>query len=284
MAAGEGAVALFRPAEYHRVMFFVLSKVLWFVVNPGNMLLIFLCLGLWLLWTRWWRWGRRLVTLVAVVGVLLAVIPVGSWLFGFLEDRFPAVSEPLARVDGVIVLGGVVDPVMTKARGQVSVGSGVERLLAMARLAKRYPKARIIFTGGSGSLTRQDMKEAHAIPPLLKQLGVDPARVIFEDQSRNTAENAEFSLRLAKPKPGETWLLVTSAFHMPRAVGSFRKVGWAVVPYPVDYSTDGETAASLRFDFATGMGSLAVAIHEYLGLVFYWLDGKTDSLLPSPGG
>ena len=264
-------------------MFFVLSKVLWFVVNPGNMLLVFLGLGLWLLWTRWWRWGRRLVTMVAVAGVLLAVVPVGSWLYGFLEDRFPAISKPLARVDGVIVLGGVVDPVMTKARGQVSVGSGVERLLAMARLAKRYPKARIIFSGGSGSLTNQDMKEAHAIPPLLRQLGVDPARVIFEDQSRNTAENAEFSLRLAKPKPRETWLLVTSAFHMPRAVGTFRKAGWTVVPYPVDYSTDGRKAAPLRFNFASGMGSLAVAIHEYLGLIFYWLDGKTDSLFPAPG-
>lgn len=263
-------------------MFFVLSKILWFVVNPGNMLLLFLCLGLWLLWTRWWRWGRKLLTLVAIAGVLLAVIPVGKMLLGFLEDRFPAIGEPLARVDGVIVLGGVVDPVMTKARGQVSVGSGIERLLAMARLAKRYPKARIIFTGGSGSLTSQDLKEAHAIPPLLKQLGVDPARVTFEDQSRNTAENAQFSYRLAKPKPGETWLLVTSAFHMPRAVGCFRKVGWNVVPYPVNYVTDGETAAPL-FDFARGMKTLAVAIHEYLGLIFYWLDGKTDSLLPSPG-
>ena len=219
--------------------------------------------------------------MVAVAGVLLAVIPVGSWLFGFLEDRFPAFSESPARVDGVIVLGGVVDPVMTKARGQVSVGSGVERLLAMARLAKRHPKARIIFSGGSGSLLHQDMKEAHAIPPLLRQLGVDPARVIFEDQSRNTAENAEFSLRLAKPKPRETWLLVTSAFHMPRAVGSFRQAGWNVVPYPVNYSTSSETAAPL-FDFARGMKTLAAAIHEYLGLIFYWLDGKTDSMFPSP--
>ncbi len=264
-------------------MQFVLSKVLWFVVNPGNMLLMFLCIGLWLLWTRWWRWGRWLVTLVAVAGVLLTVIPVGNWLLGFLEDRFSAISEPPARVDGVIVLGGVVNPVMTKARGQVSVGSGVERLLAMARLAKRYPKARIIFTGGSGSLLHQDLKEAHAISPLLKQLGVDPARVIFEDQSRNTAENAEFSLRLAKPKPPENWLLVTSAFHMPRAVGCFRKAGWNVVPYPVDYATYGETAAPLRFDFAKGMRSLEIAMHEYLGLIFYWLDGKTDSLFPSPG-
>ncbi len=263
-------------------MFFALSKILWFLVNPGNVLLILLCLGLVLLWTRWQRGGRRLVGFVAVVGLTLTILPVGEWLFGPLEDRFPPMNEPPARVDGIIVAGGIVNPVLTHARKQISIGGAVERLFTMAALARQYPRAKVIFTGGSGQLLHQDKKEAWAVVPLVRQLGLDPGRVIFEDQSRNTAENAAFSLPLAKPKAGETWLLVTSAFHMPRAVGSFRQVGWEVTPYPVDYITRGETDPPLQFNFAYGMGSLGGALHEYLGLFFYWLTGKTDELFPAP--
>ncbi len=263
-------------------MFFVLSKVLWFVTNPGNMLLLFLLLGMTLLWTRWRRAGRRLVSAVAVIGVTLAVFPFGGWLVGVLEDRFPAVTTPPARVDGVIVAGGIVDPVLSGDRGQVSVGGAAERLFEMAALAKKYPRARLVFSGGSGSLIYQDRKEAHAVKPLLRQLGIDLKRVIFEDRSRNTAENAAFSYRLVKPKKGEAWLLVTSAFHMPRAVGSFRQAGWEVIPYPVDYMTRGKAELPLQFNFARGLGSLGGALHEFLGLFFYWLNGKTDQLFPGP--
>ncbi|MCH7937040.1 MAG: YdcF family protein [Proteobacteria bacterium] len=263
-------------------MFFVLSKVLWFVTNPGNMLLLFLLLGMTLLWTRWRRAGRRLVSAVAVIGVTLAVFPFGGWLVGVLEDRFPAVTTPPARVDGVIVAGGIVDPVLSDDRGQVAIGGAAERLFEMAALAKKYPRARLVFSGGSGSLIYQDRKEAHAVKPLLRQLGIDLKRVIFEDRSRNTAENAAFSYRLVKPKKGEAWLLVTSAFHMPRAVGSFRQAGWEVIPYPVDYMTRGKAELPLQFNFARGLGSLGGALHEFLGLLFYWLDGKTDQLFPGP--
>ena len=153
----------------------------------------------------------------------------------------------------------------------------------MAVLSRRYPKARLVFSGGSGSLLYQELKEAKAVVPLLRQLGVDEARVIFEDQSRNTAENAVYSYRMVQPKRGETWLLVTSAFHMPRTVGSFRKVGWEVTPYPVDYYTRKTQTLPVHFNFAQRIGSLGGVVHEFLGLLFYWLDGKTDELFPGPG-
>jgi len=105
---------------------------------------------------------------------------------------------------------------------------------------------------------------------------------VFEDASRNTVENAEFSHRLAQPKSGETWLLVTSAFHMPRAVGCFRRAGWNVVAYPVDHSTAGESEPPIQFNFGSGLGGLRAAVHEYLGLFFYWIGGKTDALFPAP--
>jgi len=263
-------------------MFFVLSKIFWFLLKPGNVLLILLVLGVALLWTRWRRLGRWLVSAAAVTGLFLAVVPVGSWMFSALEERFPPLNELPVRVDGIVVAGGVVDPVMTKDRGQASINSAVERLFEMAKLAERYPRAKMVYSGGAGNLFHQDLKEAPLVVALLRQLGVDPGRVIFEDQSRNTAENAVFSRRLAKPKEGETWILVTSAFHMPRAVGSFRRAGWRVTPYPVDYHTLGEEDFPFRFNFAGGVGSLNNALHEYLGLLSYWLNGKTDELFPGP--
>ena len=263
-------------------MFFALSKILWFLVNPGNVLLILLVAGAGLLLTRWRRLGRGLVVAVAAVSLFLAVVPVGSWMFGALEERFPPLNELPVQVDGIIVAGGVVDPVMTKDRGQASVNGAVERLFEMAKLAERYPRAKMVFSGGSGDLLNQELKEAPLVVPLLRQLGVDPGRVIFEDQSRNTAENAIFSRRLAKPKAGEKWLLITSAFHMPRAVGSFRQAGWRVTPYPVDYHTRGDSELPLQFNFTGGVGSLSHALHEYLGLLFYWISGKTDELFPGP--
>ena len=223
-----------------------------------------------------------MVGFVALTGLILAIFPVGKWMYGVLEDRFPPYRSLQAQVDGIIVAGGIVNPVLTVDRGQVSIGGGAERLFAMAALAKKYPQAKLIFTGGSGTLLHQDKKEAHFVGPLLDQLGVAPGRVIFEDQSRNTAENVTFSLPLAKPKAGETWLLVTSAFHMPRAVGAFRKAGWDVTPYPVDYKTRGETEPPLQFNFAHGMGSLGGALHEYVGLLIYRLVGNTDELFPGP--
>ncbi len=263
-------------------MFFTLSKIFWFLVNPGNVLLILLITGVGLLWTRWRRLGRRLVVAVAFVSLFLAVAPVGSWMFGALEDRFPPLSELPVRVDGIIVVGGAVDPVMTRDRGQASVNGAVERLFEMAKLAERYPRAKMVFSGGSGNLLNKDLKEAPIVALLLRQLGVDPGRVVFEDQSRNTVENAVFSYRLAKPRPEETWLLITSAFHMPRAVGSFRQAGWRVTPYPVDYRTRGKEALAFRFNFIFGVSSLNRALHEYLGLLFYWLNGRTGELFPGP--
>lgn len=263
-------------------MFFSASKLLWFLVNPGNLLLIVLCLGVALLWAGWRKAGRWLVTLAAVAGLILAVVPVGKWLQRGLEDRFPQVTVLPATVDGIIIAGGAVDPVLTKDRGQISIGTAGERITEGAALASRYPDAKVIYTGGSGSLFFQELKEARAVTPLFRQLGVRPERLIFEDQSRNTYENAIFSKRIAQPKDGETWLLVTSAFHMPRTVGCFRQAGWKVIPYPVDYATQKDLQPPFYFNFTQGTEAFGRVLHEYLGLLFYWLGGKTDALYPAP--
>lgn len=262
-------------------MFFTLSKVLWFIADPGNLLVILLCLGAVFAWFRWHRWARGVVTITALFALVLAVVPVGEALTRALENRFPRPDGLPQEIGGIIVLGGVLDPVGTTSRGTPALGGAVERLTAFAELAHLYPHATLIFTGGSGSLVRQDLKEADFIAPLLARFGLAPERVKFENQSRNTAENARLSRPLAGEDGKAPWVLITSAFHMPRAVGAFRAAGWRVVPYPVDYNTSVE-AMSLGFNLRSGLGAFAAGTHEFLGLIFYRLTGRSDAWFPAP--
>ncbi len=268
-------------------MFFTLSKLLWIVVRPDTLLLLALVGGAVLQWTRrGLNLGRGLVTLAAVAAVFLAVVPVGRVLIGVLEDRFPPLraGEIAHRVEGIVVLSGVVDTSVTTARGQLALNASAERLTEFAALARRFPEARLVFTGGSGDPFDQTLKEADIVASFITEFGIDPARVTFENQSRNTSENAVMAKALAGPSPDSAWVLVTSAFHMPRAVGAFRHAGWTVVPYPVDYITRGDEDLSPMFNLGGGLGSLSQAIHEWLGLFMYWVTGRSDSPFPGPSG
>ncbi len=263
-------------------MDFILSKILWLAVNPGNLLLIVLTLSLPLLYRRKGAvLGRRLVVGVTLFLLIFAILPVGRWLIVPLEARFPAKPAP-ERVDGIIVLGGFVDTVLSQKTGRVEVGGAVERLFAMIELANRHPKAKIIFSGGSGSVLYPEAREAPLVKQLLQEIGFDANRAIFEDRSRNTHENAVFSKELGQPVAGETWLLVTSAAHMPRAVGCFRRQDWNVSAWPVDYVTDRELHLDLGFNLAGKLGLFGAAIHEWLGLISYAAMDRTSQVFPAP--
>lgn len=266
-------------------LFFILSKVLWYLADPGNVLLVLIVLSAFAVWLARRRLARLAVTLTAVYALLLAFLPAAGSFLIFLEDRFPQPAALPRNVAGVVVLGGMVDQFITDSRGQVAVGGAVERLIAFAGLAERYPEAVLVFSGGSGVLGRQELTEADAVRPLLARLGVDPARVVFEDRSRNTWENAVFSKKAAGPAAaGEgAWILVTSAIHMPRAVGCFRRAGWpSLIPYPVDYAFEKGAAAKMPLTLGAGISAAGEAVHEFLGLVFYWLTKRTDAVIPAP--
>lgn len=266
-------------------MFFVLSKVGWWLVDPGNVLLLGLVAGAALLLfqpTR--RWGRRLILLVAAVSLVVAVVPIGRPMLAYLEARFPPPETLPDEVAGIVVLGGMIQPTLSEHYGRVQLNGNVERLTEGAALAERYPEARLIFTGGAGNLLRPEHREATWAARVLRQLGIPGHRIEIEHESRNTYENAVETLRLAKPQPDERWILVTSAFHMPRAVGCFRAAGWPqVIPYPVDYHTLGPGQSfGLGFSLRGGLNRLSGTLHEFLGLLAYRLTGRTDTLLPAP--
>lgn len=263
-------------------LFFWISKLAWLVVAPDSLLLLLLVTAWLALSLGAPRFGKRLLTLVVAACLVIAFLPVGEWLLAPLETRFPTNPKLPAQVDGIIVLGGSENTRLSPLWNQTELGGGVERDLAFMALARRYPEARLVFTGGSGSMLHQETKAADIAARLFEEQGFATARVIFERESRNTFENALFSKKLIMPKPGEKWLLITTAWHMPRSVGIFRKAGWPVIPYPVDHATAPGRLLRLELSFAGHLGGLATGTSEWLGLLAYYLTGKTSALLPAP--
>ncbi len=264
-----------------QTILFWLSKLVGMAIDLRQPLYIGLVVGIALLWTRWRGTGRILLTAILALQFATAVVPVGESLNVWLEDRIPPPASLPAHIDGIVVLGGDANNKLLQVR-PLSPGGAPMRQVAAADLARRYPLARIVYSGGSGNPLDPTTTDAAGARLLLPALGLDPARVEFEESSRNTFENARNSFELAKPKPGETWLLVTSAFHMPRALGCFRKAGWTVIPYPVGYRTmaEAEVDWSLPRSFDGAFPSIANALSELVGLTaYYWL-GRTDAWLP----
>jgi uncharacterized SAM-binding protein YcdF (DUF218 family) len=264
-------------------MFFPLSKILGFFASPSNLVISIGLLGLLLLPTRFARAGRALAFASLIVLAIFGLSPVGNALMIPLEDRFPRWDAARGAPDGIIVLGGAISPDVSAARDEVALNEAAERLTVAAELARRHPAVRIVFSGGSGALIYDEGAEAPFALRLLEDLGIPRARILLEDRSRNTVENAIFSKALIQPKPGERWLLVTSAHHLPRAIGVFRKMGFPVEPYPVDWRTRG--AADALRPFATlgdGLRRSDTAVREWVGLAVYWLTGRSSALFPGP--
>ena len=264
-------------------MFFILSKTVAFFVVPSNLLLGIGLVGALLLRSRFRRAGRRMLVFSVIALALASLLPLGTLLILPLEQRFPSWDSSHGAPDGIIVLGGAVDPEISRMRGQPTLGEAAERITVIPELARRYPHARILFSGGNANIVRDSPSEAEIAVPLIESLGVSRDRILIEDRSRNTAENAAFSKAIADPKPGERWLLVTSAFHMPRAVGCFRRAGFAVEAYPVDWHTSGPRDMLLGSGkVGGGLAATDLAVHEWIGLLVYRLSGRTSELFPGP--
>jgi len=263
-------------------MFYPVSKILGVFANPSDLVVAIGLLGLVLLATRFARAGRSLIVSCFVALVVLGLSPLGNALMVPLEQRFPAWDGERGTPDGIVVLGGAISPDVSAARNEVVLNEAAERLTVVADLARRYPRARILFSGGIGDPLSNE-REAPFAFRLLETFDIAPGRILLEDRSRNTVENAVYSKEVARPLPGERWLLVTSAYHMPRAIGVFRKVGFAVEACPVDWRTRGAPDALRPFtSVGDGLRRVDTAVREWIGLAVYWLTGRSSELFPGP--
>lgn len=251
-------------------MFFLLSKILFVVARPSNALVLAMLTGLLLSLRRGSRNGPRLVVAAILATAVLGWGGVGRLVLEPLELRFPkepAIAEPPT---GIVVLGGPGD-----AAGH--------RLIAAAALSRRFPEAKVVFTGGSGAFIPNGPMEADLAGPKLLSLGVPADRLVLESRSRNTPENAAFSYDIVQPKPGDRWILVTSAFHMPRSMGVFRVAGWSgLTAWPVDFRAEDAGFLYEQSSISGGLEVVDLAVREWMGLAAYRALGYTDALLPGP--
>jgi uncharacterized SAM-binding protein YcdF (DUF218 family) len=266
-------------------VFFVASKIFWMLASPINLLLFGALVGVLLCYGRSARFGRALALTAILILVAAATLPLGMLLIAPLEDRFPLPPSDLPPPEGIIVLGGAINDQASAARGETVFDEGGERLTEAVVLAKRYPQARVVYTSGSASFTGATSTEALQGRKLMSQMGIAPERVTIEDKSRNTDENARFTAAIAHPQASQQWIIVTSAFHMPRAMGVFEKAGFHPIAYPVAFRTLGRSRDDLRLTFepARNLRNFEVAVHEWIGLAAYWITGRSGDLFPGPG-
>ncbi len=260
--------------------FFIGSKLFWAAVRVESWFLIFLLIALYHL-----SFGDRAKAqrwLTGVIAAFLAIgwLPIGDLFIKPLETRIQTtdVSANL-QLDGILVLGGGENGLLSAHWNSPQLNQAAERVVTAAALARRQTTAQVLFTGGSPRLTEQQAKGAYAAQTVLTELGVPQAQLLLEPEARNTFENAAFSLQIVPNAPKERWLLITSAFHMPRAIGVFCQLDWPILPYAVDYRSGPFTA---RIVWAPGdhLDTFNTAIREWVGLVAYRLTKRSSALLP----
>lgn len=261
-------------------MFFIAAKIFWALFQPSNLAAILAAGGLITLMI-WRRLGLALLAMAAMLLVIFGILPTDQWLIAPLEARFAQPAEDVIKsAAGLIILGGSEDPRMSRARGEPSLGFEAARLAGAAALAHRVPEKPIIYTGGyrePGGMTQADVARAY-----LLSVGIAEKRLMLEDQSQDTAENAIYTQKILGQHAAQPWLIVTSAFHMPRAVAAFRRAGMTVIPYPVAYRGTGDGKVRWVLDVTTTMRVSDLAVHEWVGLLAYYLTGRSDELFPAP--
>ncbi len=261
-------------------LFYILSKIFWFVASPDHFLIILIFISTALIAGNS-KWGLRLLSGSLACLLIIMFFPVADVLLRPLEKRFPRPATMEKDIEGIIILGGAERGGLGLEWQVAQFNQAAERMMAIPALARAYPNAKIIFTGGSGSLLHPESVAGSAMQKWFLEQGVGQ-RVLWEKQSRNTYENATLSEELLGARPAGRWLLVTSAFHMPRSMGIFRLRGWDVIAYPVDYYSN--TADGLRLEpkYWMHVRDLSFTLKEWIGLVVYHYTGKTDQLFPSP--
>lgn len=246
----------------------------WWIINIDSFFVLLILIGAALLLITHKKWGRNFAITGCFGLVFLAIVPIGLWTMESLENRFPKLESVPQDMKGMILLGVSFDKMVSAARKEISYTPAAGSFIKFIELAKEYPNLQLVFSGNPF--------EAETAKKQFRLLGIDPARVVFEGDSKDTKENAAKTADLIHPKANEKWLLVTSAYHMPRAVGLFEKAGFHVTPYPVDYHTPGNYELWFFIGLKMNLAAWHATSREWLGMVINYILGRSDTLYPGP--
>jgi uncharacterized SAM-binding protein YcdF (DUF218 family) len=260
--------------EYKTLVFFVLSKILDVLLSPLAWAILLVGAGL-LLRERRPRASRGCLGGALAVLYLFSIEPVALGLWSSLEADPPKSAPREEPYDVVVLLGGLVEEGPTELHGLAMYNENVERLLVTRELLADGRAKKVLLSGGAAS--GRSVIEARILADELARMGIARDRMVLEEISRNTRENAVEAKRIADREGWQSMVVVTSAFHMRRALGCFRKVGLSPDTLPVDFRT--YRFELLRASFLPRTGALntsAVAIRELFGRVVYRLQGYAE--------
>ena len=260
------------------IMSFYLSKILWLILNPFNIFILinFLIIILYVLSFR--RLSITIFVINFLFLIIISILPIGNYLIYQIEKEYHSNTEIPENIDGIIILGGATDALMFKEYGQISLNGSAERLVESVDIIRKHQNAKVIFSGGSGILNRPDLGHSDVAKFFYKKMGLDTNRLIFENSSRNTYENILFSKKIIIPKKNEKWLLITSASHMKRAQLVAEKNNWNFIPYAVDFKNLKNFKFIFNLNLLSNINSFQQGSHEWLGLISYYLMGRTSKI------
>ena len=260
---------------------FVISKLFWLIAQPMSLVMLLIIFGI--VSGAYGNSKIRLLCLSGAASILFIALftTSGAIATGVLEKRFsrPATLETAPTC--AIILGGGFDGTISKVRGGFEMGSAGDRFVEGLRIARLYPDMTLIITGGDPTLDHTTEGDAHIAERFFSEFGIAPSRLILERASRNTEENAALTAPVLQANGLSSCLLITSAFHMPRSAGLFRKAGVDFIPWPVDFKTTGQETFSLDFfELGNNAALLEISLHEFVGLAVSYMNGKSDTFFP----
>lgn len=262
-------------------MTYIASKFFWLAAQPLSLAFFAVAAGLVLGWLGWRRLQATALLLTAAILFVTLYTSAGTVMLQVLENRIARAALPAGGPRCIVVLGGSFEAEVIATRGGTEMNQAGDRFVEALRLALAYPESRLLVSGGDGSFSGRYAGDAAVSAEFFRTFGVPADRLIQETHSRTTFENVQNTKAVLAENGLADCLLITSAFHMPRAVGLFRKAGLSVVPWPTDYRTSGMAHLKLDFTQPSSNAQLTTtALREWVGLLAYYLAGRTDALLP----
>jgi len=259
-------------------MTFYLSKFLWYLFNPFNCIIFLLILSVILNFLKLLKFSKIILYFAFFLFFITGALPTGSYLLYLLEKNYHNKVNLPENVDGILILSGATSPFLTKEYDQISLNGSVERLTESIQLMKKYPKAKVFFAGGSGYIEYPDLNHSDVAKKFYESLDVNTKNIFFDKTSRNTYENIVFAKKKFNPNKDEKWVLVTSAFHLKRAINVGEQLGWEFIPYATDYKLPKKFRWKLSFNFFGNLSSFQRSSHEWVGIISYYLMGRSSKI------
>ena len=260
--------------------FFFFSKILWAYFNPVNILLYLLLIVIFLSFFTKKKLFKFLNVITLFLFITIIILPTGKYFFWKLEKSYSIPKNLPNKVDGILILGGGMNEHLTHQYQQINLNNNVDRLTESILLIKKFPDAKVVFSGGIATFKKPKLTGAEVAKMFYERMGVDVDKIIFEDKSRNTYENFIFSKKYIVNNSNEKWLLITSASHMKRAMSIAKKLKLDFLPYPVDFYLEKDFLLDewYRANYSENIEYFKLASYEYLGLIVYFLSGRSSKI------